>query len=51
MKNIEEIKRSLKYVMRLSLNTYASEIVAGRFKGSVVFSNNEDGYEHVSFSP
>ena len=51
MKDIEEIKRMLSYVKKIDINTYSSEITVGNYKGSVVFSNNERGYEHVSFCP
>lgn len=51
MKQIEDIKKSLPYVKKIDINTYSSEIVVGKYKGSVVFSNNERGYEHVSFCP
>ena len=51
MKDIEEIKRMLSYVKKIDLNTYSAEITVGKYRGSVVFSNNERGYEHVSFCP
>lgn len=51
MKDIEDIKKSLNYVKKIDINTYSSEIMVGKYKGSVVFSNNERGYEHVSFCP
>ncbi len=51
MKDIEEIKKTLSYVKEIDINTYSAEIVVGKYKGSVVFSNNERGYEHVSFCP
>lgn len=51
MKQIEDIKKSLPYVKKIAVNTYSSEITIGKYKGSVVFSNNERGYEHVSFCP
>lgn len=51
MKDIEEIKKTLSYVKKIDINTYSAEIMVGKYKGSVVFSNNERGYEHVSFCP
>lgn len=51
MKDIEEIKKALSYVKKIDINTYSAEIVVGKYKGSVVFSNNERSYEHVSFCP
>lgn len=51
MKDIEEIKKALSYVKKIDINTYGAEIMVGKYKGSVVFSNNERGYEHVSFCP
>ena len=51
MKQIEEIKKTLSYVKKIEINTYSSAIPVGKYKGSVVFSNNERGYEHVSFCP
>ena len=51
MKQIEDIKKSLPYVKKIDINTYSAEITVGKYKGSVVFSNNERGYEHVSFCP
>lgn len=49
MKDIEEIKKTLSYVKKIDINTYSAEIMVGKYRGSVVFSNNERGYEHVSF--
>lgn len=51
MRSIEQIKRSLPYIRTVIGDTFASEITIGKCKGSVVFSNNEGGYEHVSFAP
>lgn len=50
MKSIVEIKRKLPYTRRLGINTYGSELRLGKLYGSVVFSDNESGWEHVSFS-
>lgn len=51
MKQIENIKKNLPYAKKIAINTYSSEVTIGKYKGSVVFSNNERGYEHVSFRP
>lgn len=51
MKQIENIKKNLPCAKKIAVNTYSAEITVGKFRGSVVFSNNEKGYEHVSFCP
>lgn len=51
MKDIKEIERFIPYKRQILGGTYGTELVIGTKKGSVIFSNNEGGYEHVSFSP
>lgn len=51
MRTLEEIRRNVKYVMNLSGDTYGAQIETKRWKGSVVFGFNENGWEHVSVSP
>lgn len=51
MKTQEEIKKIVPYVKMVFPGTYGSEITVGTHKGSVIWSANEEGWEHVSFSP
>lgn len=51
MKDIKEIEKIIPYKKHIFGNTYGTDMVVGTKRGSIVFSNYEDGYEHVSFSP
>ena len=51
MRDMEEIMRRIPFRKQLFDGTYATELTIGRLKGSVVFTPEEDGWEHVSFSP
>lgn len=51
MREFSEIRRKLKYVLPLFGETYKGEIEMKRWRGSVVFGFNENGWEHVSVSP
>ena len=51
MRPMEEIKRKVPFFKPLFNSTFGSEITINGVRGTVVFSNSEDGYEHVSFAP
>ena len=51
MREFSEIRKKLKYVMPLFGETYKGEIETQKWRGSVVFGFNENGWEHVSVSP
>lgn len=49
MKNIDKI--NIPYRQKIAPGIYATVVTVNDKKGSVVFGYNEDGWEHVSFSP
>lgn len=51
MREPKEIRKRLPYVIPVGAGIMQSEIVINKLKGSVVFSDDENGWEHVSFSP
>lgn len=51
MRSLDEIRRKVKWIKPMMGSTYMAEIEVPRWKGSVVFGFDEDGWEHVSVSP
>lgn len=47
----EEIRKKVKWVKPLGMGMYSTDIEFKRWRGSVVFSYDENGWEHVSVSP
>lgn len=50
MKSIDDIKRTLPFVLQIVPGTFGSEVSVNGKKGTVVVGFDEAGYEHVSFS-
>lgn len=50
MRSIEEIRKRCKWIKNHALGCYSAEIVISGRSASVVFSFEEDGWEHVSIS-
>ena len=51
MRSMEDIMNRIPWRKTLFPGTYGTELTIGKLKGSVVFTEEEDGWEHVSFSP
>lgn len=51
MRSLGEIKKKVKWVKHFAGETFATEIETSRWKGSVIFGYNENGWEHVSVNP
>jgi len=51
MRELSEIKKRIKWLRPLIGSTYSAEIETSRWRGTVVFGFDEDGWEHVSVSP
>lgn len=50
MRSMEDIMRRIPYRKALFPGAYETELTLGRLKGTVIFSEEQDGWEHVSFS-
>ena len=51
MRDMEDIMRRISYRRPVFPGVYETEMMVGKLKGHVIFSENEDGWEHVSFMP
>ena len=51
MREPKEIRKRLHFIKILGAGIMASEITINKTRGTVVFSDDENGWEHVSFSP
>ena len=51
MRSEEEILKRVPYREKLFLGIYRTRMKIGNLEGTVVWGANEDGWEHVSFSP
>ena len=51
MRSIEEIKKKVKWVKIIGGGVYGTEIALTKGLASVIFGNDEGGWEHVSISP
>ena len=51
MRDLSEIKKKIKWLRPLMGSTFMAEIETSRWRGTVVFGFDEDGWEHVSVSP
>lgn len=51
MRKMEEIRLRLPFVMNMGGNTWGSRITINGHEGSVVFTFETEGWEHVSFAP
>lgn len=51
MRPMNEIMDRIPYRLTVFGKTYATELTIGNLRGTVCFSDDEDGWEHVSFAP
>jgi len=51
MRSLDEIRKRVKWIRSIGVGTYGTEVDMPRWSGSVIFTFEQEGWEHVSVSP